>query len=226
MNIAKGFILMVLICFGINLHGQRFSFLAEVGGMRTQIDGDKIQGFHNNGYIVGIGTNYTFTPQHFIAVKSTFYNQGSRRKDQFQPRPRDGFQLEVDLRTIGIELSYKYDPSDRSYFLGAGLVRHQIVNLKYDIIDNEIEDNSRMFESDQLRSGFTSIKFYYGFTLLARGGLYFSLETSVSDIVKYDFFEVQSLIPYSLAAVFTYEIKAAVKVKRKSRPGSKSRKKN
>lgn len=216
-------LLVFMLCLSFHLGAQRFSLLVEAGGLRGQVDGDKIQGFHYTGFNVGIGSYYTFTPQHFLAVKSSFYNQGSRRKDKFQPRLRDGFQLEVDIRTIGIELSYKYDPRNRNYFFGAGMVRHQLVGLNYDIIDNEVGEEVRSFEADQLRSGFNSLKFYTGYNLFDRAGLYLSLESAVSDLVKYKFFDIQSLIPYSVSLVFTYEILAAEEVNSKRRPGSKSR---
>jgi len=222
----KSFSLLIFFFLSFHLGAQRFSLLVEAGGLKGQMDGDKIQGFYYNGYNVGIGSYYTFTPQHFLAVKSSFYNQGSRRKDVFQPRLREGFQLEVDLRTIGMEVSYKFDPVDKAYFMGAGLVRHQLVGINYDIIDNETDGDARMFEADQLRSGFTSLKLYYGFNLFERAGIYFSFESAVSDIVKYNFFEIQSLIPYSVSAVFTYEILAAAEVKAKKRPGSKTRTKS
>lgn len=223
MRDSKYFILAILLLSTLSLCGQRFSLLLEAGALKSQMDGDKIQGFYNNGYNVGIGSYYTFTPQHFLAVKSTFYDQGSSRKNEFQPKLREGFQMEVDLKSIGIELSYKFDPKSQPYFGGLGLVRHQVVGLDYQIIDNEIEEETRMLTSNELRNGFTSVKFFYGINFSQRTGIYVAFESAISDLIKQNFFEIQSLIPYSIAAVFTYEIIAAEEVKTKKRPGSKRR---
>jgi opacity protein-like surface antigen len=206
-----------------SLNAQRFSFLAEAGGLRAQIDGDKIQGFYYNGYTFGIGSNYTFTPEHFLAIKTTYYNQGSRRKSDLESQRREGIQLEVDLNTIGLELTYKYDPVHLPHFYGLGFVRHQLIDLDYEIVESQLEGDGRLLDPDQVKSGFNSLKFYYGVDLFKRASIYASMETSVSNILSSRFFEVKRLVPYSIAVIFSYEIFAAKEVVMKKRPGSKSR---
>ena len=215
-------ILFVGLCCN-DLEAQRFSLLAEAGGLRGQIHGDKIEGFHYNGYTFGIGSNYTFTPEHFLAIKTTYYNQGSRRKNELESVRREGFQLEIDLNTIGLELAYKYNPSHLPHFYGIGFVRHQLVDLKYEIVTSQLEGSGLQLDPNQLKSGFHSLKFFYGFDLFKRASLYGSVETSVSNMLSSKFFEVNRLKPYSIAVIFSYEIFASKEVVTKKRPGSKSR---
>lgn len=224
MLISKKIIILLFIVVPIVCMGQRFSLIAEAGGMKAQVDGDKVQGFHYNGFVVGIGTHYAFTPQHFLTVKTSLYNQGSRRKDKFARRPREGFQMEMDFNSIGLELSYKFAPVGRPYFLGAGFVRHQLVGLNYEIIDNVIVPEEKfVLDPDRISSSYNSIKFYYGFDIFKRAGLYLAFESAITDMLKTDFEEIRTLTPYSLSAVFTYEIIAPKIDEKKKRPGSKSR---
>jgi hypothetical protein len=223
----KGVVIsLVIFFFGLSIDGleaQRFSFLAEVGGLKGQVDGDKIQGFYYNGYTFGIGSNYTFTPEHFLAIKTTYYNQGSRRKSDLVTERREGIQLELDLNSIGLELAYKFAPYQKNYFYGVGFVRHQLVDLNYEIIESQLQGSDLSLNPDQIRSGFNSFKFYGGFDVFERASIYASLEASVSNMLDERFYEVRKLTPYSLAVIFSYEIFSAEEVKMKSRPGKKSR---
>ncbi len=226
MKLRRPIILLLLSVSTFYLYGQRFSLLAEVGGMRSQIDGDKIQGFYYNGYNVAIGSNYAFNSQNFLSIKTAFYSQGSTRKDQFQPKLREGFQLEIDLRTIGVEISYKFAPAEKRYFLGAGVVQHQVVDFRYKIIDNVIEAEQVALDPEQISSSFTSAKFFYGFDVFPKGSIYFSLQSSMTNMLESNFEQIRTLTPYSVAAVFTYEIIASKIEEKKSRPGAKTRTRN
>ena len=217
-------IFLLSLSFILGLNAQRFSFLSEVGGLRSQIDGDKIQGFYYNGYTAGIGSNYMMNYQNFISIKTSFYSQGSVRREDNRSKLTNGIQLEMDLRTVGLELSYKYEPYQLSYFLGAGLVRHQLVDFQYDIVTRQKQDEIGELTSDFLSKSFTSMKLYFGYNVFARSEIYLSVETSLTNLVKNNFFEVKTLIPYSLHAIFTYEIIAPEIKKPRHKAGSKSRK--
>ncbi|WP_235296725.1 hypothetical protein [Portibacter marinus] len=217
-----------LLCL-LSLHtglGQRFSLLAEAGIVRAQIDGDKIQGFHYPGYVIGIGTHYSISIEHALSVKTSYYRHGSRAKDSFLPVSRSPFQMQMDLNSIGLEFSYKFEPKESYYFVGGGFVRHQLVQLKYDIVSNplyEADKEKFILTSDQLSSSYVSFKIYYGLKLFNRADIYFALETGFTDLLKEELEQLQSLNPYSLSAVFTYEIIAAKVEERKVRPGRKIR---
>lgn len=223
LNKKSYIIALFTFSFILGIQAQRFSFLTEVGGLRSQIEGDKIQGFYYNGYTVGIGSNYMMNYQNFLSIRTSFYSLGSTRKEENRTKLSNGIQLEMDLKTVGLELSYKYEPYQLSYFLGVGLVRHQLVDFEYDIITRQKEDEIGEFSSDFLFNSFTSLKMYFGHNVFKRAEIYLSLETSLTNLVKENFFEINALIPYSLHAVFTYEIIAPEIKEPRRRSGSKSR---
>ena len=99
------------------MHAQKFSFLPEAGLLLTQIDGDKLHGFHKKGFLFGMGTYYPLSNSFNMAIKTSFYHQGSVRKDRFQDKLPQGIQLEMGLSTVGLEFSTMWAPSHRSFFL-------------------------------------------------------------------------------------------------------------
>ena len=217
-------VLAVFILIPRMAHSQRFSLLADIGVIKSQVDGDKIQGFYYNGYLFGIGSNYAFNEKHFLAIKTSFQQLGSNRKNLFQPRLEDGFQVELDFSTIALECSYKFDPPSRRFFMGAGVLRHQIVNLDYEIVDNIVKDEDKiLIDSELLSSSYFSFKFYYGIKLLKRTSLSLAFETAFTDIMKSNLDELRTLKPYLLAATFSYEIIAPKIDSNGRRPGTKAR---
>lgn len=219
--------LVLLICLGFlnSIRAQRFSLLVEAGPLRGQVDGDKLQGFFYNGFSAGIGSNVTLEKEHFASIKTSYYAQGSKLQDLSQRGVNQSLQLSTDLQTIGLELSYKYKPVNEIYFVGLGFVRHQLVKLEYEVHSKPLlpGDPERILDPGQLKSGFTSLKIYAGFRAFPKGEIYFALESSLTNLLNSDFFEVKSLVPYSISAVFTYEIIAPEEVRVRKRPGSKVR---
>ncbi|GLR19226.1 hypothetical protein [Portibacter lacus] len=218
-------ILLLVLGFLTSIKAQRFSLITEIGGLKTQVDGDKIQGFYYNGYTAGIGTNYAFNAENFLSVKTAYYDQGSRVKNKYEPKPVEGFQLALDFSTVGLEVSYKFQPYSKKYYLGIGAVHHQIISFEYGIVEEKAREFDRNLSSDQLRGSFNSIKAYYGYELFDRASLYFATQISTTNLMKSNFHQIKSLVPYSIELVFSYEIFATKNDKFKSRPGSKSRKK-
>jgi len=214
------FMLLPLMC-----SGQRFSLLAEAGIVRGQIDGDKLQGFHYPGYVFGIGTNYSFNRTNDISVKTSYYRQGSISTKAFSAPSVDAFQIQMDMNTIGLEISYKYDPEDQFYFLGGGIVRHQVVKVNYEIDTSPFTSSNEKFtlDSEALSTSYFGVKIYYGINLLERAGAYFALESGFTDLLKEPNDRIKRLSPYFLSAVFTYEIIAPNIEEKKNRPGSKAR---
>ncbi len=219
----KYFLSLVIMLFLSKGYSQKFSFLPEAGLLLTQIDGDKLQGFHKKGFIVGIGTHYSLSENFKIAIKTSFYRQGSTRKDIFQDKLPEGIQLEIGLNTVGLEFSTLYAPIDRSFFFGLGLVHHQILDFKYNIVDNVITGPARVLDPAIVASSFNNIKFFLGWSFAISYKFTIAYETSFSDILNEDFFNIARLRPYLLSFSFSYELNPGKKKKPKQKRIRKQR---
>lgn len=213
----KYFLSLFLLCVAAQGISQKFSFVPEAGILLTQIDGDKLQGFHKTGFIAGIGTHYPLSNSIKIAIKTSFYRQGSSRKDPFQDKLPDGSQLEMGLSTVGLELSTLFSPIDRSFFFGFGLVHHQILNYDYNIVDNVINGPERILDPTTIASSFNNIKFYLGWSFATSYRFTIAYARSFTDILKEDFLNIGRLKPYNMSFTFSYELNPAKKKKTKGR---------
>lgn len=217
------YILSVFCLFFATLgYTQKFSFLPEAGLLMTQIDGDKLQGYHKTGVLIGIGTHYSLSSDFILAIKTSFYRQGSARKDRFQEKNPDGIQLEMGLSTVGLELSAMYAPIDRSFFFGGGLVHHQILDYDYNIVDNVISGPPRILEPTVVSSSFNNVKFFLGWSFATSYRFTIAYEKSFTDILQENFFNIERLRPYHLAFTLSYELNP---IKRKKSKRKKVRSK-
>lgn len=207
----------------LNLEAQKFSFLPEAGLLFSQIDGDKLNGFHKTGVIIGIGTHYALSDQFNLGIKTSFFRQGSARKDPFQEKLPDGIQLEMGLSTVGLEFSMMYSPLGNSLFFGAGLVHHQILDFDYNIVDNRISGPERILDAEFVNSSFNNVKFFLGWSFLTSYRFTISYERSFSDILNTDFFNIARLRPYHMAFTFSYELNPVKKGKSKKKKTRKRR---
>lgn len=215
-------LVLFMLAYG-SLAGQRFSFLSELGGLRGQIDGDNIDGFYYNGFTLGFGSNYTISNDHFISVKTSYYSQGSRRSSDTAWDLGEGLQIEMDLNSVGLEIGYKYAPKDKFLFGGISYVRHQLVSSDYKLFLIQTKEGREEFDPTTIRSGFNSVKSYYGLDLFPRASIYGAFEISYTNLLESNYLEVERILPYSLSLVFSYEILAAKEIKVNARPGSKTR---
>ena len=217
MNTIRTILPFLLFVFGsIHLIGQDFSFITEVGYLRSQVDGDKVHGFYKSGFQLGIGTKYGFTDVSSLLIKTSFYQQGSARKDRFQDKLEDGIQLELTLKSIGLEASYQYKHPKKSFFLGGGLVQHRIISFDSEIINNDINNGLQSLDEDLISNFFTDMKVFYGSKFIHDLSFYFYFELSLSNILKSEFENLGHLTPYSLGVNLSYEIKSG-KSKRRRR---------
>jgi hypothetical protein len=217
MNTIRTFLPFLLFVFGsIHLVGQHFSFITEAGYLKSQVDGDKIHGFYKSGFQLGIGTKYGFTDVSSFLIKTSFYQQGSARKDRFQDKLEDGIQLELTLKSIGLEASYQYDHPGKSFFLGGGLVQHRIISFNSEIIENDVKNGLQSLDEDLISNYFTDLKVYYGSKFLDDLSFYFYFELSLTNILKSEFENLARLTPYSFGVNLSYEIKSG-KSKRRRR---------
>ncbi|MDF1695621.1 MAG: hypothetical protein P1U56_07325 [Saprospiraceae bacterium] len=220
----KTFVSIVCILLSTSVYCQRFSFLPEAGMLMTQIDGDKLQGYHKRGVLLGIGTHYALSNNINLGIKTSFYRQGSARKDAFQDKLEDGIQLEMGLSTVGLEVSTVYEPIDKSIFLGVGFVHHQILNYDYKIIDNVVAGPPRLLDPTTVSSSFNNIKFFLGWRFSTSYRFTIAYEKSFSDILDEDFFNIARLLPYHLAFTMSYEFNPSKKKKGKQKRSRKTRK--
>jgi len=182
-----------------------------------------LQGFHKNGVKIGIGTHYLFTDNFNLGIKTSFYRQGSARKDPFQDKLPDGIQLEMGLSSIGLELSTMYSPVNRSIFVGAGFVHHQILDFDYNIVDNVISGPEKILAPENVASSFNSVKFFLGWSFFTSYRFTIAYERSVNDIMSTDFFNIARLRPYHLAFTFSYELNPVKKNRKKQKKTRKRR---
>lgn len=213
-TITSSLIILLFCAFG---QAQKFSFLPEAGLLYGQIDGDKLHGYHKTGFIAGIGTYYPLGNGFNLAVKTSFYKQGSVRKDRFQDKLPSGIQLEMDLNTVGLEVSAMYAPTTRAFFFGAGAVHHQILDFDYKIIDNVISGPERIIDPRTVSSSFNNLKIFIGWSFATSFRFTIAYERSFTDILKEDFINITRLHPYHLAFTFSYEINPVTRKKTKAK---------
>ncbi len=205
--ILKTLLATLFVLFtGLALQAQKFSFLPEAGFLMTQIDGDKLHGFHKKGFKIGIGTNYRLYDDIKAAIKTSYYSQGSIRKSRFQDKLPEGVQLEMGLNTIGLELSTMYDPSHKSLFLGFGLVHHQILDFDFNIVDNVVYGPAKSLNPEIVANSFNNVKFFLGWTFATSYKFAIGYERSLTDILTEDFINIARLRPYLLSFSFSYEL--------------------
>jgi len=181
------------------------------------MDGDKLQGYDKTGLLLGIGTHYALAQDFNLAVKTTFYSQGSARRDRFQDKLKDGLQLEMGLNTIGLELSIMYAPIDRSFFLGTGLVHHRILDYDYNIVDNVISGPPRILDPETVAGSFNNLKFFIGWSFAKVYRFTIAYESGFTDILQEDFFNISRLRPYHLAFTLSYELNPVERKKKKKK---------
>lgn len=209
--------------FGNVLTAQKFSFLPEAGFLLSQIDGDKLNGFHKKGILLGIGTHYPLSNSIKLAIKTSYYRQGSTRKNKFDDKLPAGVQLEMNLNTIGLEFSTIFVPAERSIFFGLGLVHHQILNFDYEVVDNVIVGDFRILDPAQVNTSFNNVKFFLGWSFATSYKMTISYESSFSDILNDDFVNIARLRPYMLTFSLSYELNPSKKKKSKKKKLRKSR---
>ena len=202
---------------------QKFTFFPEAGFLISQIDGDKLQGFHKRGIKLGIGTHYPFGDQIKLSVKTSYYRFGSGRENKFQDKLADGIQLEMGLNTIGLELSGMYDPPGKSIFFGLGLVHHQILDYDYKIIDNVVGVDPRMLMPSAVSGSMNNAKFFIGWRFYTNYRLFISYESSLTDILREDFFNLGRLRPYMMTFSVAYEFNPGTQRKSKGKKVRKPR---
>lgn len=205
------------------LTAQKFSFLPEAGFLISQIDGDKLNGFHKKGLILGIGTHYPLSNSFKLAIKTSFYSQGSVRGNKFDDKLPEGLQLEMSLNTVGLEFSSIFAPAEKSLFFGLGLVHHQILDFDHNVVDNVIVGDLRTLDPANINTSFNNVKFFLGWSFASSYKMTIAYESSFSNILNEDFFNIARLRPYLLTFSLAYELNPSKKKKSKKKKSRKSR---
>lgn len=197
--------------------GQRFSFLLEGGAMRTQIDGDKLDGFHKNGYNLGFGTNFLLDNSNFIVIKTSYYNQGSVNELDVTDNLRSGLRLAFAFNSAGVELSYKYKPREGPTFVGFGFVHHRILNYAHEASFRSLTEDFVELQPDLIRPSFTSLKGYYGIEFLEGAGFYLAFEGSFDSFLRESYYNINAMRPYALSANIFVDLISNKKIDAKKR---------
>lgn len=189
-----------------SLQAQNFGLLLESAFLKAQIDGDNLKGYNFSGYFVGIGSNISFKKSNYFAVKTSFYNQGSRNTAEYHTKIGNDIRLEIDMKSIGVELSYKYASPALAYFLGIGLVHHQIVFFDYNIIEIGNFSEREKLQDDDIIKSFNSAKFFIGYKFNKAFEAYVFSENALNGILEKKFYNIPTLIPYSYGIALSYQL--------------------
>ena len=162
-----------------------------------------------------------------VGITTSFYRWGSTRENRFQDKLPEGIQLEMGLNTVGLELSTLYELEGKSIFFGFGLVHHRILDYDYKIVDNTISvgTDPRMLDATAIRSSLNNLKFFVGWRFSTVYRFKIAYESSMTDILDENFFNIARLRPYMLTFTFAYEFNPGIKKKSKGKKARKPRKK-
>jgi hypothetical protein len=215
----KTILLAAAFCFStICIHAQGFHFGANLSGISSQIEGDKLRGFHHFGYSFGLIGGYTFNEKHFLIISPQFTMIGSNKKDErfpqlaTQPPSNDSIThifVEMDLSTINTLLGYSYRFGDtwtgeKKYRINAGLRIHRIINTDVNIIKMGGIGEVLVEKDKDLNSYFLTVDVGAGINLTRNFGLELSYSHSPQNILKNQKINVTKLAPFYLSFGLSY----------------------
>lgn len=226
MNKAKAIFINVflMLMMASSTSAQKFSVVPEVGYLIGQVDGDFLRGYKKRGYHVGVMANYPLFYSGHLAIGGHFFQHGSRKPNW---RLQSGgytrrTQIELDLESVGVELSYIQKLKNPNYYVTAGILYHRILGSESTIHIVEKYDVDIIEASNDLQdaNSFFSFKYGVGATISDRFRLNFSFLTGIKNIgYSVPSEEISTeLRPYHMQLSLGYELissKSESKKKRK-----------
>ena len=206
----KTIILISVFCFSIYYgKAQGFHFGANLAGISSQIEGDKLRGFHHFGYSFGLIGGYTFTDAHYLIISPQYSFFGSNRKRERFSNEVNQIFVEMDLSTINVLFGYSFRfgdtwTEDKKYRLNAGVRAHRLLGAKTNIIRSASVANVTIDKEEDLNKFFLTLDFTAGINLTPHFGLELGYNHSLQDILKNQKGNVTKLAPLYLSLGVSY----------------------
>lgn len=207
----KILIFYTLILLGNLINAQGFHFGAQLNGITSQIEGDKLRGFNRAGYSIGLIGGYTFNETHALVVSPQFSFFGSKRGNEKFANETNQLFIEMDLSTINILSGYSFRFGDtwteeKKYRVNAGLRTHRLTNTKINIIRTSQFAGVIIDEDEDLKKFFLTLEFGFGLNLPKNFGMEISYNHSLHNLLKNQKGPITKLVPFYLTIGVNYYI--------------------
>lgn len=206
----KTILLVATFCIStIYIHAQGFHFGANLSGVSSQIEGDKLRGFHHFGYSFGLIGGYTFTEAHYLVVSPQYSYFGSKRKNERPGNETKQIFVEMDLSTINVLFGYSYRFGDswteeKKYRINAGVRVHRLLNAQTNIIRTGQIEAVTIDQKADLTNFFSTLELGVGLNLTRHLGLELSYDHSLQNILKNKKANLTKLAPFYLSLGVSY----------------------
>ena len=213
----KHFLPLLLIIFTSSLvYGQKFVFSGDFSLLYTQIDGDRLTGYHKRGFRGGVGVNYPLGKIVSLNAKTSFYRHGSSRKNSFQERVPDGSQLVMNINSVGLEWSLEVQPINSNTYFSTGFVVHRVFSFDVEPVNFIVNGPKPAFSDDNIETNFVDFTFLLGYKLSPNNKVFVSFNRTLSNLLIEPFDGVNKLAPYNigLGYIFTINPRPDAKPKR------------
>ncbi len=208
----KTIILLCLFCFSIHfINAQGFHFGANLSGVTSQVEGDKLRGFHHHGFSFGLIGGYTFNADHYLVISPQFTFFGSNRKDERFSKEANQIFVEMDLSTINTLFGYSYRfgdswTEDKKYRVNAGLRVHRLIKANTHIIRTGRVGDVMIVKGDDLPDFFLTLDLGVGLNLTPNIGLELSYNHAIQNLLKNQKVNITKLAPFYLSLGVSYYI--------------------
>ena len=195
-----------LVTFSTHVSAQKFVFSGDIGLLYTQIDGDRLSGYHKRGFRGGIGVNYPLGEIVSLNAKTSFYRHGSSRKNSSQERVDDGSQLVMNINSVGLEWSLEIQPTNVKTYFSTGLVVHRAFSFSVEPINLIVNGPTPTFNNQNIKSNFVDFTFLLGYKFTPNNKVFTTFNRTLSNILVTPFEGVNKLAPYNLGVGYAYTI--------------------
>ncbi len=201
----KTTLLIAIFCLSATyINAQGFHFGANLSGVSSQIEGDKLTGFHHFGYSFGLIGGYTFSQEHYLVISPQYTFFGSKRKSERFSNEINQIFIEMDLSTVNVLFGYSYRFGDdwiqeSKYRINAGLRVHRLLNTETNIIKTTQFAEVTIEEKEDLTKYFMTLDLGAGINLTPDIGLEISYNHSLNNLLKNQKANITKLSPFYLS---------------------------
>ena len=207
----KTIILLAFLFNSLAAQAQGFHFGAQLSGILSQIEGDKLNGFNRAGYSFGLVGGFTFNETHALIINPQYAFLGSKKGSEKFSNEVNQLFIELDISTINFLGGYSFRFGDtwteeKKYRVNAGMRIHRKINTKTNIIRTSQAANVTFDEDQDLKDFFMCLELGAGINLSRNFALELSYSHSLQNILKNQKGNITKLIPFYLSLGVSYYI--------------------
>lgn len=211
----KGLLLFCLLFINTSGYAQLFNPFVEADLKLTQVDGDKLSGYHKLGYDIGLGMNTRIYKGLTFDAYVGYSRYGSKQKDIVNVgQPVDKLELDIRAASIhfGPRIEFNEKVSFKVFFQYQSIfsIRHKLNSRKFGVEKYEIENQS--FDNNNMDIGG---KIY--FRLHPKHFLYAGFTRGIHNILTTRYPEFKAIVPFSICAGYRYTLYHYVSKTKKKR---------